>query len=97
MERRLAAILMSDVVGCSRLIGLDEEGTIARQKAHRDEILDPTISMHGGRVVKATGDVGAKGAAVTLIAMAVPLDTRYRVRASPVPFSQNGSKPWNVG
>jgi hypothetical protein len=61
MERRLAAILMSDMVGCSRLIVLDEEGTIARQKAH------------GGREVKATGDVGAKGAAVTLIAMAVSL------------------------
>ena len=73
MERRLAAILMSDMVGYSRLIGLDEEGTIARQKAHRDEIIAPTISMHGGHVVKATGDVGAKGADVTLIAMAVSL------------------------
>ena len=41
MERRLAAILMTDMVGYSRLIGLDEEGTIARQKAHRDEIIDP--------------------------------------------------------
>jgi adenylate cyclase len=56
MERRLAAILMTDMVGYSRLMGLDEEGTIARQKAHRDEIIDPKISMHGGRVVKAIGD-----------------------------------------
>jgi adenylate cyclase len=73
MQRRLAAILLIDMVGYSRLIGLDEEGAIARRKAHRDEIIAPTISMHGGRVVKATGDVGAEGAAVTLIAMAVSL------------------------
>ena len=56
MERRLAAILLSDIVGYSRLIGLDEEGTIARQRAHREEIIDPTISAFGGRIVKTTGD-----------------------------------------
>jgi adenylate cyclase len=56
MERRLAAILLTDMVGYSRLIGLDEEGTITRQKAHREEIIDPKISAHGGRIVKTTGD-----------------------------------------
>jgi len=56
MERRLAAILLTDMVGYSRLMGLDEEGTIARQKAHREEIIDPKISAHGGRIVKSTGD-----------------------------------------
>ena len=56
MERRLAAILLTDMVGYSRLMGLDEEGTIARQKAHREEIIDPKISAHGGRIVKTTGD-----------------------------------------
>jgi adenylate cyclase len=56
MERRLAAILLTDMVGYSRLMGLDEEGTIARQKAHRGEIIDPKISAHGGRIVKTTGD-----------------------------------------
>jgi adenylate cyclase len=56
MERRLAAILLTDMVGYSRLIGLDEEGTITRQKAHREEIIDPKISTHGGRIVKTTGD-----------------------------------------
>jgi hypothetical protein len=45
MERRLAAILLTDMVGYSRLIGLDEEGTITRQKAHREEIIDPN-SLH---------------------------------------------------
>jgi adenylate cyclase len=56
MERRLAAILLTDMVGYSRLMGLDEEGTIARQKSHREEIIDPEISAHGGRIVKTTGD-----------------------------------------
>ena len=56
MERRLAAILLTDMVGYSRLMGLDEEGTIARQKAHREDIFDPKIAAHGGRIVKPTGD-----------------------------------------
>ena len=56
MERRLAAILLTDMVGYSQLIGLDEEGTIARQKSHREGIIDPAISAHGGRIVKTTGD-----------------------------------------
>ena len=56
MERRLAAILLTDMVGYSRLMGLDEEGTISRQKAHRDEVFDPKVSQHGGRIVKSTGD-----------------------------------------
>ena len=56
MERRLAAILLTDMIGYSRLMGLDEEGTITRQKAHRKKVIDPRISTHGGRIVKTTGD-----------------------------------------
>jgi adenylate cyclase len=56
VERRLAAILAADVVGYSRLIGADEEGTLARLKAHRAEVLDPKIALHRGRIVKTTGD-----------------------------------------
>ena len=56
MERRLAAILLTDMVGYSRLMGQDEEGTIARQNAHREEVFDPNISAHGGRIVNTTGD-----------------------------------------
>ena len=44
------------MVGYSRLMGLDEEGTIARQRVHRAEIFDPKITEHGGRIVKSTGD-----------------------------------------
>ncbi len=56
VQRRLTAILAADVVGYSRLIGLDEEGTIARLKAVREELIDPDIARHQGRIVKTTGD-----------------------------------------
>jgi adenylate cyclase len=54
--RRLAAILAADVVGYSRLMGADEEGTLERLKALRRELLDPKITEHQGRIVKTTGD-----------------------------------------
>jgi adenylate cyclase len=56
VERRLAAILAADVAGYSRLMGADEEGTLARLNAHRREFLEPTVAEHRGRVVKRTGD-----------------------------------------
>jgi TolB-like protein/Tfp pilus assembly protein PilF len=56
MERRLAAILAADVAGYSRLMGADEEGTLAQFKDHRRELIDPTIHEYGGRIVKTTGD-----------------------------------------
>jgi class 3 adenylate cyclase len=56
MERRLAAILAADVAGYSRLMGTDEEGTLAQLKAHRQALVDPSIEEHRGRVVKTTGD-----------------------------------------
>ena len=56
MERRLAAILAADMVGFSHLMELDEEGTVTRQKIHRRELIDPTISEHHGHIVKTTGD-----------------------------------------
>jgi len=55
-SRRLAAILAADVAGYSRLMGADEEGTLARLKAHRRELIDPKIAEHRGRIVKTTGD-----------------------------------------
>src|SRR5438552_8325552 len=55
-ERRLAAILAADVAGYSRLMGLDEEGTLAQLKAHRRALVDPKIKEHRGRIVKTTGD-----------------------------------------
>ncbi len=56
VERRLAAILAADVVGYSRLIEGDEEGTLRRLKSLRAEVIDPKIAEHRGRIVKTTGD-----------------------------------------
>jgi adenylate cyclase len=54
--RRLAAILAADVAGYSRLMGVDEEGTLERLKALRRELLDPKIAGHHGHTVKTTDD-----------------------------------------
>jgi len=95
VERRLAAILAADVAGYSRLIGADEEGTLARLKAHRRELIDPKISEHKGRIVKTTGDgvlvefasvvdalrcAGEVQAAMTERNAAVPADIRIEFR-----------------
>jgi adenylate cyclase len=55
-SRKLAAILVADVVGYSRLAGADEDRTLARLRGLRSDLIDPTISVHHGRVVKRTGD-----------------------------------------
>ena len=54
--RKIAAILVADVVGYSRLAGADEEGTLARLRALRSDLIDPAIAAHHGRIVKRTGD-----------------------------------------
>jgi adenylate cyclase len=56
VDRRLAAILAADIAGYSRLMSVDEEGTLRQLKAHRKELIDPKITEHRGRVVKTTGD-----------------------------------------
>ena len=56
VQRRLTAILAADVAGYSRLMGADEEGTLAQLKAHRRALVDPKITEHRGRIVKTTGD-----------------------------------------
>ncbi len=56
VERRLAAILAADVVGYSRLMGIDEEGTLNQLRSIRAELIDPKITEHRGRIVKTTGD-----------------------------------------
>ena len=56
VERRLAAILAADVAGYSRLMGADEEGTLASLRGHRRDFLDLKIAEHRGRIVKSAGD-----------------------------------------
>ena len=55
VQRRLAAVLAADVAGFSRLMGVDEEGTLAALKLLRRELADPKIKEHRGRIVKTTG------------------------------------------
>src|SRR5580698_11026012 len=56
VDRRLAAVLAADIAGYSRLMGADEEGTLARLKACRKALVDPKIAEYRGRIVKTTGD-----------------------------------------
>src|ERR1700722_17727510 len=56
VERKLVAILVSDVVGYSRLAGANEDLTLARLRALRSDLVDPIIAVYHGRVVKRTGD-----------------------------------------
>ncbi len=56
MERRLAAIMAADVVGYSRLIRSDEDGTLAAFKSLRSDLIGPKMAEHHGRVVKLMGD-----------------------------------------
>jgi adenylate cyclase len=55
-QRRLAAVVSTDVAGYSRLMGRDESGTLAALKTLRRDVVDPSIAAHGGRIVKTTGD-----------------------------------------
>ena len=55
-QRKLAAILVADVVGYSKLIGSDEAGTLAHLKSLRSEVIEPAIAKHSGRLFKSVGD-----------------------------------------
>src|SRR5215475_14988412 len=55
-RRKLVAVVHADVVGYSRLIGLDDTGTLERLRALRRDVIDPAIAEHGGRIVNTAGD-----------------------------------------
>ena len=79
-QRRLAAILSADVVGYSRLMGIDEAGTLSRLNALRRELIDPTIAAHCGRIVKLMGD-GALvefASAVDAVTCAIEIQRQFR-------------------
>jgi len=78
VERRLAAILAADLVGYSRLIEADEEGTLGRLKVVRVELIDPRIASHHGRIVKTTGD----GLLVEFASVVDALDCAAEVQAA---------------
>ena len=82
LQRRLAAILSADVVGYSRLMGLDEAGTLFRLNALRREVIDPTIAAHSGRIVKLMGDgvLVEFASAVEAVTCAIEIQRRLRER-----------------
>jgi class 3 adenylate cyclase/pimeloyl-ACP methyl ester carboxylesterase len=87
VQRRLAAILAADVAGYSRLMGVDEIGTLTSLKAHRRELTDPAIAAHRGRIVKTTGD-GALiefASVVDAVACAVAIQRGMMSRNADVP------------
>ncbi|MEJ2121623.1 MAG: adenylate/guanylate cyclase domain-containing protein [Alphaproteobacteria bacterium] len=90
MERRLAAILATDVVGYSRLIRADEEGTLERLKALRAEIIEPNIAKHHGRVVKLMGDgmLAEFGSVVDAVRNAVEVQQAVSVHQADLPEDQ---------
>jgi|GEM_PF-204077 len=85
-ERRLAAVMAADMVSYSRLMELDEQGTIARQKAHRAELIDPKIAECRGRIVKTTGDgmLVEFASVVEAVACAVSIQTNMRTRETEI-------------
>ena len=88
--RKLAAILVSDVVGYSRLAGSDEDRILARLRALRSDLIDPTIAVHNGRVVKRTGD----GALVEFRSVVDAVRCAIEVQNGMV--ERNGSLPPNA-
>ena len=90
VQRRLAAILAIDVAGYSRLMGVDEEGTLRALTAHRRELIDPNIAEHNGRIVKTTGD-GALvefASAVDAVRCAVEIQRGMAARNADLPFDK---------
>jgi TolB-like protein/class 3 adenylate cyclase len=87
VERRLAAVLIADVVGYSRLLEEDEAGTLAALAQQRASILEPTVSAHAGRIVKLMGDgvLIEFGSAVNAVAGALELQRRMAETNAPLP------------
>jgi adenylate cyclase len=87
VQRRLAAILAADVAGYSRLMGADEEGTLAALKAIRRELSDPKVKEHRGRIVKTTGDglLIEFGSVVDAVRCAVEVQRAMAERNADVP------------
>ena len=95
VQRRLAAILAADVAGYSRLMGADEEGTLAALKQLRRELADPKIKEHRGRIVKTTGDglLVEFASVVDAVRCAVEVQREMAARNTGVPDEQTYRVP----
>ncbi len=87
MHRRLAAILAADVVGYSRLMGEDEAGTLVALKTHLEELIEPNVAEHEGRVVKLMGDgiLAEFPSAVEAVHCAIEIQRAMADRTADVP------------
>ena len=87
VQRRLAAILAADVVGYSRLMGEDEEGTLARLTAHLSDLIEPCVADHQGRIVKTTGDglLAEFASVVDAARCAIAFQSGMRARNAAIP------------
>jgi len=97
VERRLAAILAADVAGYSRLMGVDEEGTVAALKALRKSLIDPKITEHRGRMVKTTGDGALVEFASAVDAIRCALETQQAMAARNTDIPQNRRIEFRIG
>ena len=90
VQRRLAAILAADVASYSRLMGEDEEGTLAHLTAHLSELIEPCVADHQGRIVKTTGDglLAEFASIVDAVRCAIAIQTGMRTRNAVVPPNQ---------
>jgi len=90
-ERRLAAVLSADMVGFSRLMEVDEAGTVARLKTHRIELIDPAIAKNRGRIIKTTGDgmLVEFHSVVDAVLCAVEVQRRMARRNADVPSARS--------
>jgi class 3 adenylate cyclase len=90
MERRLAAILVADMAGYSRLTEQDEEGVLDRQKTHRRQLIDPEIARRGGHIVKTTGDgmLAEFASAQDAVRRAIDVQTAMAERESANPMDR---------
>src|SRR6201995_5651738 len=97
VERRLAAILAADIAGYSRLMGADEEGTLARIKTIRKSLIDPTITAHRGRIVKTTGDGLLVEFASAVEAARCAVDVQRGIAAQNLDISQEVRLHFRIG
>jgi adenylate cyclase len=97
LRRRLAAILSADVVGYSRLMGLDEAGTLLRLNALRRELIDPTITAHSGRIVKLIGDGALVEFASAVDAVTCAIEIQKRLREHDAAGSEANPIQFRIG
>jgi adenylate cyclase len=97
MERRLAAVLAADMAGYSRLMGIDEVGTLARLRTHRIELIDPSIAKNHGNIIKTTGDgmLVEFQSVADAVKCAVEIQARMKRRNSDVP--EDGRIQFRIG